>query len=81
MNVYDTLNVLFEAGKKFKKAVSDLSAAFPQFIATAASLYVAWVEVSYEEGLKEAEERAKELKEMYEKVVNELAGKPPSITD
>ncbi|BCU69347.1 hypothetical protein [Stygiolobus caldivivus] len=81
MNVYDTLNVLFEAGKKFKKAVSDLSVAFPQFIATAASLYVAWVEVSYEEGLKEAEERAKELKEIYEKVVNELAGKPPSITD
>ncbi|BFI74094.1 hypothetical protein [Sulfurisphaera ohwakuensis] len=81
MNVYDSLNTLMGASKKFKKAVSDLSVAFPQFIATAAALIVDWVEVSYDDGLKEAEEKAKELKEMYDKVVDELAGKPPSITN
>ncbi|BCU70823.1 hypothetical protein [Stygiolobus caldivivus] len=81
VGITDLLQKLLEAGEKFRKAVSALSTTFPWFIATAASLYVAWVEVSYEEGLKEAEERAKELKEIYEKVVNELAGKQPPMTE
>ncbi|MUM64049.1 hypothetical protein D1867_02040 [Acidianus infernus] len=80
MNIYDSLSKLFEAGKRFKKAIADLSTAFPQFIATAAALTVDWLE-SYDDGLKQAEDKAKELNELYNKVVEELAGKPPSITN
>jgi len=41
-----------------------LSTAFPEFIATAAALTVDWLE-SYEEGLKQAEVKARELDELW----------------
>ncbi|MCY0873699.1 MAG: hypothetical protein OWQ50_07135 [Acidianus infernus] len=62
------MSKLFEVGKRFKKAIADLSTAFPQFIATAAALTVDWLE-SYDDGLKQAEDKAKELNELYNKVV------------
>ena len=60
--------------KPLTTAIADLSTAFPEFIATAAALTVDWLE-SYEEGLKQAEVKARELNELYNKVFDELAGK------
>ncbi len=81
LNVADLLNGLLDARKKFKKAVSQLSISFPTFIAMASALIVEWTAVTLEEGISQAEQRAKELKEMYDRVVKELTGSPPPYTN
>jgi len=81
MDFVDIFNLLLEGSRKYKKAISSLSSVYPEFIAIAAALTVAWVELSYDDGLKQAEKKASELKGLYDKLVEELAGKAPPISD
>ncbi|MCI2414278.1 MAG: hypothetical protein MPF33_03345 [Candidatus Aramenus sp.] len=54
---------------------------FPTFIAIASALVVEWTAVTLEEGISQAEQRAKELKEMYDRAVKELTGSSPPYTN
>ncbi|MCG3109501.1 hypothetical protein L3N51_01793 [Metallosphaera sp. J1] len=79
MGLDQELSTLLEGSRRFRRALSELG--FPPFISFAAATLVDWMDQSYEQALASAREIARELQATYEKVVQELSGNPPPVTD
>ncbi|BCS92111.1 MAG: hypothetical protein MjAS7_0719 [Metallosphaera javensis (ex Sakai et al. 2022)] len=73
------LLALLDARNRFRRALSELG--FPPFISLAAATLVDWMDQSYEQALASAREIAQELQTTYSRLVQELSGNPPPITD
>ncbi|AKV74591.1 MULTISPECIES: hypothetical protein [Metallosphaera] len=73
------LQALLDGAERFKKALSEIG--FAPFIALASATLIDWMDQSYEQALTEAKERASELETLYNKLVQQLSGNPPPVTD
>ncbi|MCG3109365.1 hypothetical protein L3N51_01655 [Metallosphaera sp. J1] len=73
------LSALLDAQRRFRRALSELG--FAPFISLAAATLVDWMDQSYEQALASAREIAQELQATYNRLVQELSGNPPPITD
>ncbi|WP_148284595.1 hypothetical protein [Saccharolobus islandicus] len=66
------LLMIIDAINKEKKTIAGISAVFPIAIAELAALAIDWSEVSYEDGYRQVEERAMELKNVYNEVLSTI---------
>ncbi|ADX82684.1 hypothetical protein [Saccharolobus islandicus] len=64
--------MIIDAINKEKKTIAGISAVFPIAIAELAALAIDWSEVSYEDGYRQVEERAMELKNVYNEVLSTI---------
>lgn len=72
LNISEGFNMIIDAINKEKKTIAGISAVFPIAIAELAALAIDWSEVSYENGYRQVEERAMELKNVYNEVLSTI---------